>query len=441
MLGFAVKNHGKISSRGLSAGAVFALWVLSSVDAKEAQPEPMAAPAPAVEAWAMLFQMMDRLHSTVAQGELSLVHKEDPVASAAVSALLLELGKSSAPDIGARKIAWIGFVRDISALHTAADAAREDVCLALMKKMDTEFQQLQQRAAPALLKAAHQYAERFTCPMHPDVVGSKDDTCPKCGMLLDQPVVLLPSGPIGAILMAQNALHATISTDAPLEPGKPTHAMLHLRRGVENPVTPAELIETHTQKIHLLIIDGSLTDYHHVHPQPTSAPGDYAFEFTPRKPGPYLAWADVRPTPMGLQEYEKAVIAGNGKAEPLRDTETKFSADVEGLHYHLVIEKREIKVGEVAKAKLRVTKPDGTGFQRLEPVMGAFAHLVGFNEDAETVLHMHPTGAPVLNETDRGGPELEFRIYATKPGFTRLFAQVQIDGRQVFAPFGVHVMP
>ncbi len=92
-------------------------------------------------------------------------------------------------------------------------------------------------------------------------------------------------------------------------------------------------------------------------------------------------------------------------------------------------------------AKLRVTRADGSDFNELEPVMAAFAHVVGFNEDGETVLHMHPTGAPVLDESARGGPELPLKIYATKAGFTRLFAQVQIGGRQVFAPFNVTVAP
>ncbi len=73
--------------------------------------------------------------------------------------------------------------------------------------------------------------------------------------------------------------------------------------------------------------------------------------------------------------------------------------------------------------------------------MGTFAHLVGFNEDAETVFHMHPIGAPISNENERGGPELDFKIYATKAGFVRLFAQVQIGGRQVFVPFGIRVLP
>ncbi len=100
-----------------------------------------------------------------------------------------------------------------------------------------------------------------------------------------------------------------------------------------------------------------------------------------------------------------------------------------------------MRAGEPILAKLRITKPDGSGFAQLEPVMGAFAHLVGFNEDGETVLHMHPTGAPIAGESERGGPELTFKIYATKPGFTRLFGQVQVGGEQVFVPFGLQVVP
>ncbi len=60
--------------------------------------------------------------------------------------------------------------------------------------------------------------------MHPDVVGSKGDICEKCGMPLGQLVVV--------VLVAQQAVRATISTDAPLEQGTLAHAVLHLRRGV-----------------------------------------------------------------------------------------------------------------------------------------------------------------------------------------------------------------
>jgi hypothetical protein len=47
----------------------------------------------------------------------------------------------------------------------------------------------------------------------------------------------------------------------------------------------------------------------------------------------------------------------------------------------------------------------------------------------------------VLDQAARGGPELEFQIYALQPGFVRLFAQVQIEGRSRFALFGLEIAP
>lgn len=385
----------------------------------------------------MLFQMMGRLHSAVAKGELTLIDPEDPVASAAVSSILNDLAKKPTPQSGLLKVQWIHFVRGISAMHTASDAGKADVATALMKQAETEFEALQKSADPEVLKAAHKLAARFTCPMHPDVIGSKNEDCPKCGMPLDQPVVIMPSHLARGT--GQHTVVATISTEAPLEPGKLAHATLHLRRISDHPVTLDQLIEVHTKKIHLLVVDQSLKDYHHEHPQPTETPGDYSFEFTPTKPGAYYAWADLRPLPLGLQEYDKTLIAGTGEPEPVSDKETRLVADSEGFHFELMLEKGRIKMGEVTPAKLMITR-DGKPFTQLEPVMNAFAHLVGFNEDGETVIHMHPSGAPVLDQAARGGPELEFKIYAMTPGFTRLFAQVQVAGRQVFAPFNLQVV-
>ncbi len=46
-------------------------------------------------------------------------------------------------------------------------------------------------------------------------------------------------------------------------------------------------------------------------------PAIMSFEFTPTKPGAYYAWADLRPLPLGLQEYDKTLIAGTGESEPV----------------------------------------------------------------------------------------------------------------------------
>ncbi len=406
--------------------ALVLLLALSTTGSFQAQ-----TPDPTVEAWAMLIQMMSRLRAEIARGDLSAVHFEDPVANAAVAGLLK-------PAPGLTREGLVEFVRAISDLHTAADAGDVDQCRELMKKMEAEFAHLPAEAGPEVWRAAGQWAERYTCPMHPDIRGAQDSPCPKCGMPLDQKVVLMPTT---TETFQGNAVRATIEAGDPLEVGKKAFAVLHLQRVTGEPVMLSDLIETHTKKIHLLIVDKSLTDYHHEHPRLTETPGDYVFDFIPKKPGPYLAWADLRPTPLGLQEYDRTEIKGTGAAEPVTNRKTKLTAEADGYRFELILAKPEIKVGQATDARLKVTRADGSGFGQLEPVMAAFAHVVGFNEDGETVLHMHPTGAPVLDENARGGPELPLKIYATKAGFTRLFAQVQIGGLQVFAPFGVTVVP
>jgi hypothetical protein len=80
-------------------------------------------------------------------------------------------------------------------------------------------------------------------------------------------------------------VRASIITAEPLVVGKPVAALLQLQRPDGDPVMPVDLIETHTKKIHLLIIDSSLTDYHHEHPVPTRNPGEYTFSFTPKNQG------------------------------------------------------------------------------------------------------------------------------------------------------------
>ena len=127
--------------------------------------------------------------------------------------------------------------------------------------------------------------------------------------------------------------------------------------------------------------------------------------------------------------------------EPLTNRAVNFKVNVDGLSYELIFAQNTIRVGQPVRFRLRITSADGKGFTQLEPLMATFAHLVGFNQDYKTVMHLHPKGAPVLDPTARGGPELEFQICPLQPGFVRLFDQVQIEGRSHFAPFGLQILP
>lgn len=73
--------------------------------------------------------------------------------------------------------------------------------------------------------------------------------------------------------------------------------------------------------------------------------------------------------------------------------------------------------------------------------MGAFAHLVGFSADRAEIAHIHPLGQEPRSAAERAGPTLEFQTQFAAAGYHKLFAQVQIGGKSVFAPFGVEVAP
>ena len=66
-------------------------------------------------------------------------------------------------------------------------------------------------------------------------------------------------------------------------PGQPARVTARLTKLEGTPIRAVDdLLVMHTERIHLLIVDRSLLDYHHEHPVATDTPGEYAFTFTPR---------------------------------------------------------------------------------------------------------------------------------------------------------------
>ena len=389
---------------------------------------------------AMLWQVVMEIEHHVQSKDLSAIHNEDVILSAAGRELLAQADAIASNQSDEFKASLTAFCSRVGALHIVADLNQQANSETELGKVLESFTKLKAYFPKEVVAQAHVYLETFTCPMHRDVIGKRTDFCPKCGMPLDQLSRLLPSNS-GFPSPGQQTIRASVSTAAPLTTGQPVAALLKLERPNGGPVSPSDLVETHSKKVHLLIVDSSLTDYHHEHPIPTRNPGEYSFNFTPAKPGSYRVWADVRPYPLGLQEYAMTDIPAATSGEALTNRTVNFKATVDGLNYELILPQKTIQVGRPALARLRITTVEGKGFTQLEPLMNAFAHLVGFNEDYKTVIHIHPKGPPVLDPAARGGPELEFQIYALRPGFVRLFAQVQIEGRSRFAPFGLQIAP
>ena len=71
---------------------------------------------------------------------------------------------------------------------------------------------------------------------------------------------------------------------------------MNLRQFDGSPLNASDVALSHTQKIHLLAVDESLSDYQHHHPTADSLyDGVWNFELTPRKPGKYVLFLDFIP--------------------------------------------------------------------------------------------------------------------------------------------------
>ncbi|MBX9977032.1 MAG: hypothetical protein K2X98_02130 [Alphaproteobacteria bacterium] len=215
---------------------------------------------------------------------------------------------------------------------------------------------------------------------------------------------------------------------------------IKLTRTKDNtPVTLDTLKEVHTEKIHLLIIDDTLRDYTHVHPKATDEPGVYTFDWHPKTQGSYRMWADLFPLSSGKQEYALTDLVVKDDIQQTVDRTLSTKATINNYSFTLSFDTPQLTSGKAVMGKISITNTKGEPAKNLEPIMGAFAHIVGFSEDMNTVVHMHPMGEEPTKTKDRGGPDLQFHMEPTTPGFIKLFAQLIMDGKEMFIPFGIYV--
>jgi hypothetical protein len=223
--------------------------------------------------------------------------------------------------------------------------------------------------------------------------------------------------------------------------GKSVPTVIRLTGADGKPLSLDQLEVAHTEKIHLLVVDQSVTDYHHLHPVAGDKPGEYRFDFAPKVGGTYHIWADLVPKATGKQEYSKTTVKVEGTPVPPSNA-VNTTAEVDGFRFELTTEKgAPLQAGKSTVVKAKVSGPDGREFSKLEPVMGAFAHMVAFPADLGSVTHVHPMGAEPKTAAERGGPDLSFHVEPDKPGFQKFFLQTQIGGKDKYAAFGLNVEP
>ncbi|MDB6095265.1 MAG: hypothetical protein JWM32_2827 [Verrucomicrobia bacterium] len=235
----------------------------------------------------------------------------------------------------------------------------------------------------------------------------------------------------------------TIRTEAPAAVGSEVRCTLALRTASGKAITPVDLLVSHTRLLHLLIVDPSLKDYQHVHPEPSKTLGEWTFAFSPKQGGEYRVFADFTPVATGRSLYANADLAvlGRGEVGPSVSFLTKlWTTEQGGFHFELRPGARPIHAGQPTDLKFLI-EDSRRGPVPMEPVMGAYAHLVAFDAARSGFAHLHPMETDLTKPPDAVHPELNFKITIPRAGTYVIWAQVKLAGRETFVPFWFDVVP
>jgi len=247
-----------------------------------------------------------------------------------------------------------------------------------------------------------------------------------------------------------------IVTDRPLVAGETVNCSLRMTTATGKPVVADDLFVVHTEKVHLLVINSALDDYQHLHPVVADDPGEFRFSFRPLRPGTYRMFADFTPRATGRSLYAGAVV-DVAEATPPNNTvrsskiggpatKQKLHTTIEELEFTLIPNALPVRINQAADLTLKIRRSDGFPL-RLEKIMDAAAHMVAFDAGSSGFAHLHPTGSVEgdSSQTSVGvqvdEARLKFALQLSDPGYYRLWAQVKIEGEEVFASFGIQVQP
>lgn len=225
---------------------------------------------------------------------------------------------------------------------------------------------------------------------------------------------------------------------SPAITGREVVATVQLHTGSGKPIGPEDLLVVHTEKLHLLIVDPSLTDYQHVHPTPTSKGGEWAFRFTPRASGTYRIFADFTPTATNRGLYANVELNVSGEVKFAGERMPSWVVERDGFRYSLTPASEPVKAAAVTDLTFQVTRINN-GPVPLEPVMGAYAHLVAFDEARSGFAHLHPTEISLTPPPDAHRPILHFKITIPRAGLYVIWAQINLGGKETFVPFWFNV--
>jgi len=224
-----------------------------------------------------------------------------------------------------------------------------------------------------------------------------------------------------------------------IQSGAPTDFTFTLTTSSGKLITPVDLLVAHTRKLHLMVVDPTLQDYQHLHPEAGVDPSEWKVSFTPKLAGDYRVFADFTPTATARGLYASADIAVAGEVSE-SNLPKNWTAEAGDFHFELSAKSLPMRAREPIYLTLTIRHHSGDDVTMGE-VMGAFAHLVAFDRERTGFAHLHPQETDLAQALDPAAPVLHFQVTTPQPGRFVIWAQMVLDGEEIFVPFWFEVEP
>jgi hypothetical protein len=156
----------------------------------------------------------------------------------------------------------------------------------------------------------------------------------------------------------------------------------------------------------------------------------------------YRVFADFTPAATGRGLYASADLevratGGATSGENLRPGEVVERGE---YRFALAVQPRPARAGRPIDLSFSVGRRDGQPV-RLEPVMGAYAHLVAFDAARSGFAHLHPVEPEGAKPNETKATVLNFKLTIPRAGPYTVWAQLNLAGKEEFVPFSLEVSP
>lgn len=225
----------------------------------------------------------------------------------------------------------------------------------------------------------------------------------------------------------------------PVQAGVPvtiTYTVTDARTG-----EPADLMRVHDAWMHVIAIRDDLSEFLHVHPEPTGRPGQVAVEIIFPAAGNYQLNAEFRRRGDMADVLELGTITVGGDAGEM--TPLTVDRDAKRAGGLSVAVQGELVAGEESELTFSFTDAaTGEPVDDLQPFLAAAGHIVVVAEDGSGFIHTHAevedeNGNPVFAlPKSTFGPELDFHVQVDEPGLYKLWGQFRTaEGMEITVPF------